>query len=549
MLSGLFESIRENEDRWRRMEPAKRGEMMELDATDLHFAAVVDALPDGLLLLDMSCRVVGVNAAIVKMTGHGAETLAGKEIAEVAALLFEPEVAEWFLSRMDLVGKGEVPELEPIVVISKDGRKTPAACSIGIAGDSKRSPSAIVVVLRDISESRQTEQELRNANVLLSKALTDLKRSQLQVIHGERLNAVGQMASGIAHDFNNSLMPILGFSELLIKRPQLLDEKEEALSMLKDIYSGAKDAAETIRRLRDFYRLPEDTGRTPVDFNKTVESVVALTQPRWRGVARSRGITIDIKKKLREIPQVPANESQIREALTNLMLNSIDALPNGGTISVSTGSDGNWVTISVADTGVGMAEDVKRRVFEPFFTTKGAHGTGMGLSVTHGIVRQHGGKIEFRSEPGLGTTFDLLFPLKHGDEEKREHVAKIRTRQSVLRILCVDDEQWSRDVMKRFLTCEGHSVVLAESGAEGLAAFKKDRFDLVILDRAMPDMSGDLVARKVKKVQPDMPVLLVSGFGEIMKNNRESPEGVDAILSKPVSHEELHLAIAKLMDG
>ncbi len=514
-----------------------------------HCAAVENALSDALLLLDMSCRVTRVNDAFTKMTGYDPEAVINMDVADLARLIFEPEISGWFVAKMDLARKGQASCAEPAIVVSKDGQKIPSMCSVDFASDGQGKPEAVVVVLEDVSESRKVEQELRNANVLLSKALTDLKRTQQQVIHSERLNAVGQMASGIAHDFNNSLMPILGFSELLLKRPQMLDDREETLSMLKDIHAAAKDAAATIRRLRDFYRQPEDSGWTPVDLNKMAESVVALTQPKWRGVARSRGISIDIRLKLGEIPKVSVNESQMREALTNLMLNAIDALPKGGIITIETGVDREWVRISIADNGIGMSDEVQLRVFEPFFTTKGGQGTGMGLAVTHGIVRQHGGRIEFRSRLENGTTFDLYFPLSREAERKVAPSERPGSHLDLLRVLCIDDEQWSREVMKRFFTYNGHSVVLADSGASGLEEFSKGHFDLVIVDRAMPDMSGDVVAAAVKKARPNTPVLLVTGFGEIMKDTGETPEGVDAILSKPVGQEELSEAVSRLMDG
>lgn len=520
---------------------------MESFERDPHFAAITDALSEGFLFLDMSCRVIYANQAFVRMTGYKEDTLAGRDVAGVAGLIFEPEVAAWFMARMDQVRKGEVQEREPASIVAKAGHKVPVMCSVNLVRNDKGIPIAVIVALEDISVSRKVEQELRNANVLLSKALADLKRIQQQVIHSERLNAVGQMTSGIAHDFNNSLMPILGFSELLIKRPHLMDDRAEALSMLKDIHAAAKDASATIRRLRDFYRQPEDTGRIPVSLNQMAESVVALTQPSWRGMAGSRGITIDIQQKLEEIPPISAHESQVREVLTNLMLNAIDALPKGGTITISTWADQDWARITIADTGEGMATDVKCRIFEPFFTTKGVRGTGMGLVVARGIVRQHGGRIEFRSEMGQGTAFDLYFPLKRADQTIYEPAKKGRVHPDILRVLCIDDEQWSRDVMKRFLAYEGHTVVLTASGSEGLREFGKGQFDLIIVDRAMPDMSGDEVAIKIKNARPDMPILLVTGFGEVMKDTGESPVGIDAILSKPVSHEELHDAIAKLM--
>jgi len=519
---------------------------MDAIETKPHGSVLFDALADGALLLDLSFHVTYANRAFVQMTGYGVDALAGQTISKVAATLLEHEVAKWFLSRLELIRKDQIPELDPVVICAKDGRRIPVACCAGFVRDGDK--GAIVLVLRDISDARKTEQDLRNANVLLSKALTDLKRTQERVIQSERLNAVGQMASGIAHDFNNLLMPILGFSEILIKRPQIMDDKVEAVSMLNDIHAAAKDATEIIRRLRDFYRQPEPTGWARVDLNKVAESVVVLTQPRWRGVARSRGICIDIQQKLQDIPHVQANESQVREALTNLMLNAIDAMTKAGMITISTRSDEHWATVTVEDTGEGMSLDVQRKVFEPFFTTKGVNGTGMGLAVTYGIVRQHGGKVEFRSELGKGTSFDLHFALKRNGGSESDKVEKGKIHSAALRVLCVDDDPWSRDVMNHFLSAEGHSVVVAESGTAGVAAFKKDQFDLVILDRAMPDMSGDDVAKIIKKVQPDIAVLLVTGFGEIMRNAGESPEGVDAILSKPVSLEDLNRAIAQVME-
>ena len=239
----------------------------------------------------------------------------------------------------------------------------------------------------------------------------------------------------------------------------------------------------------------------------------------------------------------------MREALTNLVLNAIDAVPQGGTITIRTECDAKWVTVVIGDTGIGMTEDVKKHVFEPFFTTKGNRGTGMGLAVTHGIIRAQGGLIAFKSESGKGTVFEIHFPRRHAEAGEVVPAAKARENLGPISVLIVDDEQWSREVMRRFLMSEGHSVAMAESGATGLAAFRKEKFDLVICDWAMPDMSGEQVAMTIKKMRPDVPILLVTGFGEIMKDSGEEPEYVDGILSKPVTLEDLRECVAKLMGG
>jgi len=407
--------------------------------------------------------------------------------------------------------------------------------------------TAVQTTLDDVTERKQIEQELREANMRLSAALAELKKTQLRVIEHERLSAIGQMASGIAHNFNNALMPILGFSDLLIENPEMIDDREDTLRMLKDIRTAAQDAAEAVRRLRDFYRPQTGDERTSVDINALIESVLSLTQPKWKEEAAAKDIAFEIRKELHSLPPVTGNESQLREVVTNMILNSLDAMPDGGTLTIRSRADDIWVSIEVQDTGVGMPPEVQRQCFEPFFSTKESTGTGMGMSIAYGIVRQHGGAITIQSEQGKGSTFSVRLP--HGPSERDAEGKTVRKAPEVrpLKVLAIDDEIWTRELLQRFLQADGHSLELASTGKEGIARFADGEFDLVLTDRAMPDMSGDKVASEVKKLSPHTPVLMLTGFGEIMRSSGERPKGVDDIVGKPVTGDELRVVIAAVM--
>lgn len=394
---------------------------------------------------------------------------------------------------------------------------------------------------------KRTEQDLRDANMRLSDALTQLKRMQQQIIQHQRLSALGQMASGIAHDFNNALMPILGFSEALLTAPEILDDREEAISMLKDIHAAAKDATQAVRRLRDFYRPPDGDKYVSVNLNKLVETAIELTRPKWREEMAAQGFAIEVTKELSKVPSVNGNESQLREAFTNVILNSVDAMPEGGTITVRSRADRKWVTVEVADTGMGMNEEVRYRCFEPFFSTKGVHGMGMGLALVYGIIRQHGGTVEVQSEPDKGTSVMFRLPQQAAaPEEKAVEMAPLEALPP-LHVLVIDDDPWSCEFVRRFLTAEKHSVEIAGTGKDGLEKFQKGTFDLVFTDRAMQDMSGDQVAAAIKETGRETPIILLTGFGDIMKEIGELPPGVDIILSKPVTEQELREAVVKVV--
>lgn len=406
---------------------------------------------------------------------------------------------------------------------------------------------AVQTTFDDITERKKIEQDLRDANMRLSAALAELKRTQLRVIEHERLSAIGQMASGIAHNFNNALMPILGFSDLLIQNPEMLANTEDAVRMLTDIRTAAEDAAEAVRRLRDFYRPPDTDEHTSLDLNAIVETALALTRPRWKEEAAARDIAFEIRKELHSLPVVMGNESQLREVVANLILNALDAMTDGGVLTLRSSADDVWAVLEVIDTGTGMSPDVKRQCFEPFFSTKESTGTGMGLSIAHGIVRQHGGAISIQTEPGEGTRFVIRIP--HGPPEQDAEGKTVRKTPKVrpLKVLAIDDEIWSRELLQRLLQADGHTLELATTGGEGVKKFFEGEYDLVMTDRAMPDMSGDKVAAEIKSKSPSTPILMLTGFGDIMRSSGEYPEGVDDIIGKPITKDELRQVIAATM--
>ncbi len=401
--------------------------------------------------------------------------------------------------------------------------------------------------LRDeIADRRRAEDAVIESNRQLSAALGQLRSTQQEIIQRERMHALGRMANGIAHDFNNALAPIMGFSELLLMKPETLNEPKKVLNYIEMIHSAAQDSAKVVARLREFYRYRDENEIfSPVVINDVVLQAISLTQPRWKDQALAAGVNIDIRTEMGDVPTVPGNESEIRELLVNLLFNAVDAIPKRGTVTVRTIVQGRWVVLTVADDGIGMSAEIKARCLEPFFSTKEDQGTGLGLGSVYGIARRHEGEIEIQSEEGRGTSVAVFFPLEKGTRAPAP--AKVVVPASpMLRILVVEDEPLVREVIGVYLSEDHHEVTLAENGRIGLEKFRAAEFDLVMTDRSMPEMNGDALAVEIKKLNPDQPVLLLTGFGDIMSGAGEKPAGIDLIVSKPFTLTTLRTAIAKV---
>lgn len=318
------------------------------------------------------------------------------------------------------------------------------------------------------------------------------------------------------------------------------------MSYLNIISTAAGDAAKVVSRLRQFYRKHED-GESfhTVDVAALVTQTITLTRPRWKDQAQAAGATIRVESELGPVPAVLGDESELREVLTNLIFNAVDAMPAGGLITVRTRSEGGSAMIEVSDTGSGMTEEIRQRCLEPFFSTKGERGTGLGLSMVFGIVQRHGGKVDICSALGTGTTFIVTLPLQ-GEQSGAETSAK--NGASVLRnlsVLAVDDEAQVRDFISAALGMDGHRVEVASDGADGLRRFRDGRFDVVVTDKAMPGMSGDQMASAIKLMKPGTPVILLTGFGQFL--DKSDLPGIDVLLSKPVGIQALRAALASAL--
>jgi len=394
----------------------------------------------------------------------------------------------------------------------------------------------------------------------LQQAYDDLRQTQQAVMQQERLRALGQMASGIAHDINNAISPVALYTESLLEREPSLSERGR--SYLVTIARAIDDVAATVARMREFYRQREpQLPFAAVNLNLLVQQVVELTRARWSDMPQQRGAMIVLESRL--APDLPATmgvESEIREALINLVFNAVDAMPDGGTLTLRThraetragniGAAARCVVVEVVDTGTGMAEDTRRRCLEPFFTTKGERGTGLGLAMVYGITQRHGADVDIFSAVGRGTTVRLIFPIPTLAPTATAAALAPHGPTGRLRILIVDDDPLLLKSLCETLELDGHDVVTANGGQAGIDAFiavvSNHAFDLVITDLGMPYVDGRKVASAVKSSAPATPVILLTGWGQRLVAEGDAPAHVDRVLSKPPKLREVRAALAQL---
>lgn len=377
-------------------------------------------------------------------------------------------------------------------------------------------------------------------------ATSQLAQTQEYLNLVDKVRVVGQLASGVAHDFNNLLAGILGNAQLLLYEIQEPDQRE----MLRVIERAAKDGSETVRRLQGFARMEHDSPMTEVRLDMLARDAIDITRPRWRDVAQSRGVSIEIVRELDPVTPIAGRPAELREVLTNLIINAVDALPKGGQITLTSydapGPDGQAsVVLEVSDNGVGMPLEVQARIFDPFFTTKGEQGTGLGLAVSLGIIQSHGGQIEVKSAAGAGTRFLLRLPVRMPTQAApREEV------QAAIipgHLLLIESDPMIRESLVRLLVRWGHRVTQANGGIEALHMFQPDMFDLVISDLGMPDMSGWELLEQVKQRDARVPTVLLTGWGRSGSDDEMRARGVDFMIEKPFDQDDLRRVLAQAM--
>jgi signal transduction histidine kinase len=376
----------------------------------------------------------------------------------------------------------------------------------------------------------------------LRAALAAVEESQQRIIRTERLRALGEMAGGVAHDFNNVLAVVVGRAQLLQRQVESSDLRRQ----LEIIERVAQDGAQTVRRIQEFARMRRTRPWQRVDLTEVVREVVEATRPRWSDQAQARGVTYAMRLDLSPVPAVIGDAAELREGLLNLLFNALDAMPQGGSLTFSTGIDGDRVVCVVADTGVGMSDEVRQRCFEPFFTTKAEQGTGLGLSIAYGIVTRHGGEIEVWSRPSQGSRFTVRLPIGTEMPPPVTSPPPPRAGRSA-RILVVEDEASVRDMLADVLSGQGHDVVARADGASALERLDGPPFDLALVDLSMPGMSGWDVARALRAAQPLVPIALVTGWGDQIDFGEARERGIDYLIAKPFNVDDMNRLVASVL--
>lgn len=418
---------------------------------------------------------------------------------------------------------------------------------------------------RDVAVLQQREEAQRHTAQQLTEKIEELRRAQTTLIGTERLRAMGQMASGVAHDFNNILAGILGQVSLLQTRLERGSvEPEELRRNLGLLERAAIDGAEIVRKIREATRPHGEEAFVPIQLNEVVRQVLETTRPRWKDQAEARGLPITLAQQFGDVPPILGSAAELREAFTNLLFNALDAMPKGGMITIATKHlpvsghfespphgpwtrsltqelphEREWVELVVTDTGQGMSPEVKARLFEPFFTTKGVRGTGLGLSMVQGIVRRHWGEISITSAEDWGTSVIVRLPAALAEPAAAPPQAQDVPLPSGLRLLVIDDEPVLAETLADLLRLFGYETVVETSGQAGLARLRAEPFDGLITDLGMPEISGWEVARASRASHPDLPVILVTGWGDQLEPAQLVENGIDAVVAKPYTIQSL----------
>ncbi|NLI33656.1 MAG: response regulator [Deltaproteobacteria bacterium] len=489
----------------------------ELLHTNQILEKIIDHVPEGVCLLDANGVLLRINRSMVKFQGEDAAAAIG---ASPAVFFQDPQT---FNDLMAQVSKSEQKLLLDVFMIRPEGKSQQVDVFLARLPDEGGGTKGYILVIYDVTEKKAFSEHL---------------------LRTEKLAALGTMAGGVAHDFNNMLMRVLGNTQLLM----LHVEDELTRSRLQNIESAVRDAAQTLKRLQTFAGKEGNDNNIAgaVDVNQVIREVVELTRPRWKDSLEKHGYTIDLTLNLAPSCSAHVSPSDLREVVTSIILNAVDAMASGGALQVGTGCDEDHAIIEIHDTGCGMTDDVLRRIFDPFFSTKGVSNSGLGLCVSWNLINRHKGEIQVSSEPGKGSRFRILLP-KARNHQKFPAISDNHQELGSRRVLLVDDDEEILRLLRDMIRMSGHRVDATTSGKEALNLIEKEEFDLVFSDMGMPVVSGWEIARKVKEKSPLVPVILVTGWGHQYEEEDLSRQGIDLVLSKPLGYDKLKAILQKYL--
>jgi PAS domain S-box-containing protein len=485
----------------------------EVAETKQSLERVIRSAGEAIISLDASGLIQGWNPAAGRIFGWMAEDAIGRQITDL--LPEEPyRAARASLSRERPVVVFEVASKQD------EGKMLHLAVTLSSLTGRDGAIEGMLAIVRDTTAQRELEAQMHQS---------------------EKLTALGQMAGGIAHDFNNLLQAILGYAQLMGKNPANVDVVRRGLDVIEKAATGG---AETVRRIQKFARLRPEESFVGLDLDQVIRDALAITRPRWEEKKIRAGLPLELELELGSVPVVMGRPAELNEVVTNLILNAIDAMPQGGTLRVRTRmQDERHVVFTITDTGVGMTDEVRRRIFDPFFTTKGEEGTGFGLPVSYSIVKRHGGEIRVESSPGAGTTFTVVLPMGLSVPVDTAPDAETTTRRRG-RILLVDNDAQVMSILGEMLNDAGHHVVPVASGADALRVFVRGGFDLVMTNIGMAGMNGWELAERLRERDPQVALIFITGWGlQEQDQARSRGLGVSSLLFKPVRPAELHNAV------
>jgi PAS domain S-box-containing protein len=541
LLQRSAEMKRENQDFARTLSVTEADFVI---SDEQRYRGIFEHAVEGIFQTTPDGRYIGANPALARIYGYDSPDDLRAQLWDISRQLYvQPGRRAEFLQQV--ARQGKVTDFES-QVYRKDGSVIWISENAVAVRDDLGRLLYFEGFVVDITARHAADAALKQARDELERSLAELRATQQQVVQTERLRALGAMVTGIAHDFNNALTLILGYGELLQYRCRHHPAGEEFAEYAQTIVTASLDAAEIVARLRDFHR-PAEPGEAhaPLALNAIIERAVAFTRPRWEAESRGQGTPIEVFMELTATSPIAGNSSELRAMLTNLIFNAVDAMPQGGTITIRTRESKGRLELAIADTGIGMTEEVRRRCLEPFFTTKGDGGSGLGLSVVYGIVERHSGTVSIESQSGWGSLFVFTFPIDTSGALAQPAEPAPVTRP--LRILVVDDQPVQCELIAHALQRDWHTVAVASHGREALKLFESREFDLVITDKAMPEMNGNQLAVAVKSREPDTRVIMLTGFGSGSDDTENQSEFVDLVLSKPASLAELRAAIAEVI--
>jgi len=479
-----------------------------------YLAKLIEHANDAILAFSPDGGLVWFNEQLIKQSGYSRQEL---ESGDYTLFVFgdQKKVA---IERFTQALAGEAQTFE-VNIVRKNGEKRLLFLTHTPIYDEGRVTS-ILSIARDITEERVASERAAQA---------------------DKLRALGQLASGVAHNFNNILAAILGHAQL-IKREYPVEGLGHRIDIIE---RAALDGAQTVKRIQAFGVHQNEGMNETVDLNQLVQDSTTLTKARWCDESQARGLKYDVDLDLHTVPAVPGSGSELREVFVNIILNALDAMPQGGRLKIITEIRSGLARVSFTDNGIGMTSNVCDHLFEPFFTTKGASGIGLGLAVSYSIIERHGGHIEAHSNPGRGTTFTISLPIAESGHKKVTRDRRARTRTA--NVLVVDDDRRVCEALVGMLNSAGHRTDHAGSGREALAMLERNQFDLVFTDLSMPEMDGWAVASEVRRRWPHMKVVMITGFAvppETVDSNREL---VSEVIFKPIRFDDLSLTLSNVL--